>query len=159
MYQFIYLTICDLHFQVLYRNVWPTTRLTQNNITLLAIVLIIPNGIEESLTRWPGSRHCFQEWIQSRILTQVQPRVVHYRPLDTCFAKSSDSGPTWIPFLCLKRDFSGYLKLCSWGLHSLLPHQTSMGLFFFFKTLNALLKICIHNTFPTQQYKTVQSLL
>lgn len=32
-------------------------------------------------------------------------------------------------------------------------------LFCFFKTLNALLKICIHNTFPTQQYKTVQSLL
>lgn len=31
-------------------DVLRTTRLTQNNVTLLAIVLIIPNGIEESLS-------------------------------------------------------------------------------------------------------------
>lgn len=38
-------------------------------------------------------------------------------------------------------------------------YRIKCALTIIFKTLNALLKIFIRNTFPTQQYKTVQSLL
>ena len=101
------------------------------------------------------SRHLeINDWIQSRILTEIKSN----------FSSESLGHMLWQKhwfmisvFKGCERWFSACLKLCSWGLHNFLPHQTSMGLFF--KTLNALLKICIHNTFPTQQYKTVQSLL
>lgn len=77
----------------------------------------------------------------------------HGMPFDTCFGKSSESEPFWIRFF--PSEVGGMPSLATvsnFVFYNLLP-QDSLGFFFSLKTLNVLLKICIH-FFP---YTTIQN--
>lgn len=77
-------------------------------------------------------------------------RKIHKMPFDTCFGKSSESEPTWIPGFPSKE--GGKPSFAT--VHNLLPHD-SLG--FFYSSQNPECFIENMHTFsPTQQYKTVQ---
>lgn len=130
-----------------------------DNNTLLKIMslywqlFIIPNGIEDSLLPlvWPQTLLSRKKKKKKRQNTKNEDtRKIHEMPFDTCFGKSSESEPTWIPVFPSK--VGGKPTFAT--VHNLLPHD-SLGFFFFFlKTLNVLLKICIHFSLHnnTKQY-------
>lgn len=136
---------------ILYGNVWPTTRLTSNNVTLLAIItvlLLLALRIASSQMVWSQtllSRHLeINDWIQSRIQTQIQPSVFHWKtPLTHALPKAGIQGQLgstplqdgwekwvfWVSDGCPKLVL-GWGRGLGGGLHNLLPHQTFMGHFF-----------------------------
>lgn len=83
----------------------------------------------------------------------------HGMPFDTCFGKSSESEPFWILFF--PSEVGGMPSLATvsnFVFYNLLP-QDSLGFFFLPQNPECFIEN-MHTFFsPTQQYKTVQSLL
>lgn len=120
------------------------------NNTLLKIMslywqlFIIPNGIEDSLLP-VGLASDIALKKKKRLNTKNEDTSkTHGMPFDTCFGKSSESEPFWICFF--PSEVGGMPSLATvsnFVFYNLLP-QDSLGFFFSLKTLNVLLKICIH---------------
>lgn len=109
-----------------------------DNNTLLKIMslywqlFIIPNGIEDSLLPlvWPQTLLSRKKKKKKRQNTKNEDtRKIHEMPFDTCFGKSSESEPTWIPVFPSK--VGGKPTFAT--VHNLLPHD-SLGFFFFFSS-------------------------
>lgn len=117
-----------------------------NNNTLLKIMslywqlFIIPNGIEDSLLPlvWPQTLLSRMKKKKRLNTKNEDTGKIHEMPFDTCFGKSSESEPTWI-LVFLPRWEGSHLLQLSTIYCPMIPWA-----FFSLKTLNVLLKICIH---------------
>lgn len=128
------------------------------NNTLLKIMsfywqlFIIPNGIEDSLLPVGLASDIALKKKEDWITKNEDTSKTHEMPFDTCFGKSSDSEPIWIPIF--PSEVGGMLSLAAVSkcvLHNLLPKAPPETLKVFIENM--------HTFSPTQQYKTVQSLL
>lgn len=108
-------------------------------------VLLLMLALKTYLTSWSSPSLCIHDIVkyQTVILTNISAWCEI--PSHMLCQKAVE---IWLSF-CNIRWLSDTFR----GLHNVLPYETSMGHFFFLKTLNDLLKICIHNT----SYTTIQN--